>query len=156
MKILKATYGGEDCTKEVQAKVKNGKLVVRADNNIIGDPKVGQVKELLISFENGQSIQVKEGYVGTYPETKTDRLGIFYSNNNNTKIYTAISKSLDTIKIASEGKADIVTCMWQPMPGNPFLEVKSWYTSYSHLNQLLQIMQSLYVAINTYPFLSMM
>jgi len=160
MRIIKATYGGVDCTKEVQDKAVNNKLVIRADNNIIGDPKVGIVKELEINIIDDQgierSVKVREGALVILPETKVDRLGIFYSNNNNIKIYPAISKSLDTIKISSEGKADIVTCMWQPMPGNPFLEIKSWYTSYSHLNQLLQIMQSLYIAkeMGAYKYVS--
>jgi len=150
MVITKATYGSVDCTKEVQERISNNKLVIRAGNNIIGDPKEGEVKYLIIEIEdehlNRKTLSIKEGNIGVYPESKTDRLGIFYSNNNNSKIYPAISKSLDTIRLAAEGKADIVTCMWQPMPDNPFLEIKSCYTSYSHLNQLLQILQSLYVA----------
>ena len=150
MRILSANYGGRECKKEIEANINNNRLVIRADNNIVGDPKVGEVKYLIIEVEDEQlnirTLNIREGSIGVYPETKTDRLGIFYSNNNNAKIYPAISKSLDTIKIAAEGKADIVTCMWQPMPGNPFLEIKSCYTSYSHLNQLLQILQSLYVA----------
>jgi len=36
--------------------------------------------------------------------------------------------------------------MWNPMPNNPFHQLNSWYTSQSHLNQLLQIMQCLYSA----------
>ena len=36
--IIKATYGNLDCTAQVQKKVVAGKLVVRANNDIIGDP----------------------------------------------------------------------------------------------------------------------
>jgi hypothetical protein len=149
LNINYASYGGSDCTQLVRSKINKNKLVLRADNNLIGDVSPGIIKYLQIEGEyNGVlfSKLIKEGNIIVYPETKTDRLGVFYSNNNNAKIYPAINKSLDTIKIAAEGKADIVTCMWQPMPGNPFLEIKSCYTSYSHLNQLLQILQSLYVA----------
>jgi hypothetical protein len=39
--------------------------------------------------------------------------------------------------------------MWEPMPENPFYQVRSWYQSQSHLNQLLQIMQCLYAAQET-------
>ncbi len=51
MNIIKATYGGVDCTSIIQLKVKNDKLIVRADNNIIGDPAVGSVKTLNVTIE---------------------------------------------------------------------------------------------------------
>lgn len=76
------------------------------------------------------------------------RLGIFYSNNNKPETQATIKKSLETIKIAAEGKADIITCFWQPQEDNPFPQHIAWTTSYSHLNQLLQIMQLLYNAEN--------
>jgi len=160
MRIIKATYGGVDCTKEVQDRVVNNKLVIRADNNIIGDPRVGVAKELKIDIIDAQNVSksviIQEGSLAILPETKSDRLGVFYSNNNNRKIYPAILKSLHTIEEAAQGKADIITCMWEPMVGNPFFELQSWYKSYSHLNQLLQIMQSLYTAkeMGTYKYVS--
>ena len=149
LKISKATYGGEDCTKLIQSKIKGDRLVLRADNNLIGDVMPGVVKYLQLTGKyEGEAFSesVKEGNLITLPKTKLNRLGIFYSNNNNHTIWPAIQKSLDTIKIAAEGKADIVTCMWNPMPENPFHQLQSWYTSQSHLNQLLQIMQCLYAA----------
>jgi len=146
MIITKATYGGVDCTNILQSKIVADKLVIRANNDIIGDPAVGQVKYLEIEFEDGFQAQIREGNTFVYPESKNRKLGIFYSNNNNHNIWPAIYKSLDTIKEASDGVADIVVCTWEFMPGVPFHQFNSWYTSQSHLNQLLQIMQCLYIA----------
>lgn len=149
LEIIKATYGGEDCTELIKSKIKGDRLVLRADNNLIGDVRPGVVKYLQITGKYEGEVfteSVKEGNLVTLPKTKLNRLGIFYSNNNNQKIWPAIEKSLETIKIAAEGKADIVTCMWNPMPTNPFHQLSSWYQSQSHLNQLLQIMQCLYAA----------
>jgi hypothetical protein len=144
--ITKATYGGVDCTDKIQSIVVNNNLVVRANNDIIGDPLVGQTKYLEIQFEDGFVANIKEGDTFVYPESTNRKLGIFYSNNNNHKIWPAIYKSLDTIKEASEGVADILVCTWEPMPNVPFYQINSWYKSQSHLNQLLQIMQCLYTA----------
>ena len=149
LKINKATYGGEDCTKLIQSLVKGDKLIIRSSNDLIGDVRPGVVKYLQITGEyEGESFSenIKEGTLVTLPKTKVNRLGIFYSNNNKREIWPAIEKSLDTIRIAADGKADIVTCMWNPMDKNPFHQLNSWYTSQSHLNQLLQIMQCLYSA----------
>ena len=146
MFIIKATYGGVDCTHVLQSKLVAGKLVIRSNNDIIGDPSVGNVKYLEVEFEDGHKEKVREGDTLVYPKSKNRKLGIFYSNNNNHKIWPAIYKSLDTIKEASEGVADIVVCAWEPMSDVPFQQVRSWYTSQSHLNQLLQIMQCLYTA----------
>jgi hypothetical protein len=159
MIIHKASYGGVDCTEIIKSKISGNKLIIRSDNSIIGDTNVGQVKYLEIEGEwEGQPFKesVREGTLLSFPKSKVNRLGIFYSNNINEKIYPAISKSLDTIRIASEGKADIVTCMWRPMPGNPFPQMISWYQSQSHLNQLLQILQCLYSAkeMSDYEYVS--
>jgi hypothetical protein len=90
------------------------------------------------------------------PINKSNRLGIFYSNNNNTSIWNSIYRSLDSIKKAANGEVDIITCMWETMPLNPFNNIQSWYRSQSHLNQLLQIMQCLYYAkdIGKYDYVS--
>ncbi len=152
MKVIKATYGGVDCTDVISKKVVGNQLIVRSNNDIIGDTAVGQVKFLeveLLTDKGPLFKSVAEGGILVYPESKVRKLGIFYSNNNNKKIWPSIYKSLNTIKEASEGVADIVTCMWEPMPENPFYQVRSWYQSQSHLNQLLQIMQCLYAAKET-------
>ena len=54
MRIVKATYGGIDCTKNIEEKITDNKLVVRSSNNIIGDTAVGVVKylEVEIEYEN--------------------------------------------------------------------------------------------------------
>jgi hypothetical protein len=152
--IVKATYGGLDCTEEIKNKVVGNKLIVRATNNIVGDPAIGKVKYLKIQFEDGFEAEVREGDTFVYPKSENSILGIFYSNNNNKAIWPSIYKSLDTILVASQGKADIVTCVWEPLPDNPFHQIISWYRSQSHLNQLLQIMQCLYSAkeIGTYEY----
>lgn len=146
LKIIKATYGGADCSDELRGLMVSGKLLVRANNKIIGDPSFGIVKYLEVEFDDGHKEKVMEGDTLVYPKSKNKKLGIFYSNNNNHKIWPAIYKSIDTIKEASEGVADIVVCTWENMPDVPFQQVRSWYTNQSHLNQLLQIMQCLYTA----------
>lgn len=155
MIINKATYGGQDCTQLIQSKVVSDKLVIRSSNDIIGDPLVGQLKFLELDID-GKLYRIKEGSVFVYPESTNKKLGIFYSNNNNQSIYGSIDKSLETIKKASENKADIITCVWEPIRSNPFHQVISWYKSQSHLNQLLQILQCLYTArdIGTYEYVS--
>ena len=146
MKIIKATYGGDDCTNVLQSKIVAGKIVVRSNNDIIGDPAIGNVKYLEVEFDDGYVEVVREGDTLVYPKSENKKLGIFYSNNNNHKIWPAIYKSLDTIVEASEGVADILVCTWEHMPNVPFQQLNSWYKSQSHLNQLLQIMQCLYSA----------
>jgi len=149
MRIVKATYGEVDCTEQIQTRVKDNILNVRSNNDIIGDTAPGYYKVLTITLEdeNGESTHhIDEGNVFMYPETPYDKLGIFYSNNNIHDIYPAIRASLASIKKASKGKADIVTCMWYPEKENPFIEYISWTRECSHLNQLLQVLQALYSA----------
>jgi hypothetical protein len=159
MEITKASYGGTDCTNLIKSMVKENRLVIRASNNLIGDTNVGVVKYLEIEgMQDGEVFteSVREGSLLTLPKSKSNKLGIFYSNNNKMELWPCIYKSLDTIKKASHGKADIVTCMWNPMPDNPFHQVTSWYQSQSHLNQLLQILHCLYSAqeMNKYDYVS--
>lgn len=151
--ITKATYGGVDCLPQVKSKIKGNTLIVRVDNNIIGDSMVGSVKFLEIEI-NGELHKVREGDTFTYPKSKHNKLGIWYSND--TRNHPAVIKSLETIQKAAEGKADIITCVWNPIPSNPFHEVISWNRSSSHLNQLLQILQCIYVAktIGMYQYVS--
>lgn len=147
--ITKATYGGVDCTNIVKSKMVNGVLLVKSNNDLIGDPRVNEVKYLNIDWVqdgNSYSESVREGLQLRIPKSTNDRLAIFYSNNNNRLIWPAIQKSLDTIRIASDGVADVITCTWENQPENPFYNVPSWYTSQSHLNQLIQVMQCLYQA----------
>jgi len=155
MQILSATYGGVDCLHRVKSKVKGDRLIIMANNDIIGDTSPGYRKSLVVRFDT-ETITVEEGGLLVYPSTNNDRLGIFYSNNINPKINNAIVASLKSIEKAAEEKADILTCMWRNEPENPFPEYICWTHTYSHLNQLLQVMQLLYVArdINDYKYVS--
>lgn len=155
MQLTKATYGGVDCTKQIASLIDNNKLLVLADNNIIGDPCIGVKKELIIHID-GSSYSIDEGCWFSYPKTNHSRLGVWYSNNQGDKNINAIKKSLDTIKICSYNKADIVTCVWEKIIDNPFIEMISKYKERSHLNQILQILQCLSLAkkIGQYEYVS--
>jgi hypothetical protein len=85
---------------------------------------------------------------------KKNRLGVWYSND--TRNHPATMKSLETIEVASRNIADVITCVWTPIQNNPFHEIYSWNKITSHLTQLLQIMQCIYVAksINEYKYVS--
>jgi hypothetical protein len=159
MKIIKATYGGVDCTDIIQSKVNNDKLIIRSNNDIIGDTQPGVVKYLDIEIDHEGNIsnhKIKEHNLFVFPKSLSNKLGIFYSNNNTPSIYPAIRASLKSIEKAAAGKADILTCMWQHEPENPFPEFIAWTHTSSHLNQLLQVMQLLYQAkeIHNYEYVS--
>ena len=143
MNITHATYGGVDCLEKIKSFVRGDRLILRASNDIIGDTNPGVIKFLKLEI-NGVSYEIKEGDTFAYPKSTTDRLGIWYSNDQ--KNHPAVKKSLETLKIAAEGKADIVTCVWNRIEDNPFHEIVSWNRSSSHLNQLLQILQCIYTA----------
>lgn len=150
MIIIKATYGGKDCTEQVQQKVKSGSLLLNVNNDIIGDPAVGRVKSLLIdyAFEDGLPLHASftEGSTVRLQRDSKKKLGIFYSNNNNPKTRQTILASMTTIAQSAKDKADIISCFWVDEPNSPFNRLKSWYAVPSHLTQLLQIMQLLYTA----------
>lgn len=159
MEIKSVTYGGRDITELIQSKVHNNSLLIKVNNDIIGDPQPGIVKWLEVEYEiNGElkKDKWKENTICSLPKSSNNRLGIFYSNNHNSIIFPTIQKSLQSIKKASENKADILTCMWFPFQNNPFPEIISWYQSSSHLNQTLQIMQLLYTAkeMGNYDYVS--
>jgi hypothetical protein len=159
MNIIKATYGEVDCTEQLKFKINGNKIIIRSSNDIIGDTQPGVLKYLEVDIEHENKIyneKIKEGELLVFPKSKNNKLGIFYSNNHVSQTYPTIKKSLDTIKIAAEGKADILTCMWNHEPDNPFTEFISWTKTSSHLNQLLQIMHLLYQAkeINNYEYVS--
>jgi hypothetical protein len=155
MNLISATYGGVDCTAIVKSKIKNGSLILRSDNNIIGDPAVGERKSLVINIGNN-TYSVPEGGLFVYPKSNKKKLGIFYSNNTKAETFPAIRASLKSIEKAAKDKADILTCMWNHEPENPFPEYIAWTKTSSHLNQLLQVLQLLYVAkqVNKYEYVS--
>ena len=150
MKIISATYGDVDVTRQLQSKVTNNKIYIRSDNNICGDPVLGKVKYLIVKAEvNGKVIEeiVKEGDLLSLSESSdVDRLGIFYADNNDNRVRDTIVYGLKRIEKAAAGKADILTNLWNSEPENPFYEFISWTKTRSHLNQVLQILELLYFA----------
>lgn len=160
MKIIKATYGSKDVTDIVKSKINNNTLIIKASNSLFGDPQVGKLKHLNVEIEINGSIETHSAVENTYlylPRTYKKKLGIFYSNNNDDRINPCILKSIDCIKIASQDKADIITNFWNSLgQQNPFIETISWTRTSSHLNQILQILQCLYMAkaIGSYTYVS--
>jgi hypothetical protein len=158
--ITKATYGGIDCTDKVKSAIRKGRLNLWVNNDIIGDTQPGKVKylELEVSYPKNswffdgiaattRSLWFKEGTMAIYPQSTATRLGIFYSNNNNPKITPAITESIKSIEDGFD--VDIITCVWEKLPYNPFIELISNYKVSSHLNQVMQILQCLYFARET-------
>lgn len=153
MNILKATYGDKDVTDTVRSKINNNSLFIQASNSIFGDPCVGKLKHLILDIEVDGVLEqhsIQENSFIKLPKTNKSRLGIFYSNNNEDRINPCILKSLECIKRSSEGKADIITNVWNSLGNkNPFMETISWTKTSSHLNQTLQILQCLYMGQST-------
>lgn len=151
MKIIKAIYGDVDVSNIVSSKIKNNKLYFIVSNYLFGDTKVGHEKYLETEIELNGIIftnKTKEHNIFTFPRLTFDRLGIFYSNNNDDRIRPCILASLKSIEKAAAGKADIITNMWNSEPENPFIETIAHTKISSHLNQILQILQLLYTAKN--------
>jgi len=155
MKIVKATYGGIDVSEKLINQIKNDKILIRVGNDIFGDTKVGVLKDLEVEFYHDGVLHTKtvqENKYFIFPETSTDKLGIFYSDNIDNNIRPCILASLNSINKSSSGKADIITNMWRKEPENPFLEIISTAQSRSHLNQVLQILQLLFVSQQIKPY----
>jgi hypothetical protein len=139
--INKATYGGVDVTEKVKSFLKDGKLFVKAGNDVFGDLKPGVLKHLVITT-NDETYSIQEGEYLKLPKTTINKLGIFYSNNNIDKVVT---ESLQNLK-RFQDVADILTCVWRRIPNNPFYEVVAMTQSANHLNIIIQILQLLYAA----------
>ena len=159
MNIISATYGGQDCTEQIKSKVVGDNIFILANNSIIGDPAIGQVKYLSLEYEYGgetHTKQVRENEWLIVKNTNATRLGIFYSNNYQPETQPAIKASLNSIAAASKGKADILTCTWHKQEGNPFTEFSSLTKTFGHINQVLNIVQLLYNAekIGGYDYVS--
>ena len=159
MNIISATYGGVDCTQEIQDKVIGDNIFLYVDNNIVGDPSMGAVKYLSLEWEYGgerHTKKVREHEWLVIKNTTSDRLGIFYSNNYQPETQPAIKKSLETLVTASKDKADILTTVWYKQEGNPFTEFQSLTRTFGHINQVLNILQLLYNAekIGGYNYVS--
>jgi hypothetical protein len=142
LKIKKATYGGVNVTDVLVSKIKNDRLELKVGNHLFGDPTPGVVKYLDVEYNDNSRKRVKENGYLKIPETSTNKLGVFYSNNNVDKV---VSESLQSLT-KFEGKADILTCAWKPIKDNPFYEAIAMTQSSSHLNIIIQILQLLYAA----------
>ena len=149
--INKATYGGVDITERLRRLVKDDKLIVKAGNDVFGDLKPGYLKYLEVDSSEGMFTVKEDGYL-SLPKNKISKLGIFYTNNNVPKVVKESLLSLEKFKDV----ADILTCVWNPIPGNLFYEVGAMTKSSSHLNIIIQILQLLYTAreTNKYEYVS--
>jgi len=151
MNIIKAYYGGADCTKELSHKIKGKHLLLYANNNIIGDPLPDVEKQLEIfwSYNNQEFFNCyDEGDLVVLPKLQGTKLGVFYSNNNGRlESNSIINASLKSIKEAAKGEnVDIITCPWYPIPNNPFIEIESQFKIGGFSNIILQILQCLNTA----------
>lgn len=70
------------------------------------------------------------------------KLGIFYTNNNVPSVVEYCLKDLVKFK----NHADIISCVWTPIPNNPFPEIIAYNQRSNHLNITIQILQLLYFA----------
>ena len=143
MIIHKATYGGKDVKSILDSKITNGTLKVKVSNDIFGDPRPGVLKYLEIESSAGSKKVAENAYL-SLPDTKNEKLGIFYTNNNVNKVVSQSLKSLEKFE-----NVDILTCVWQPIIGNKFYETQALTKNSHHLNIIIQILQLLYVAKQT-------
>lgn len=72
-------------------------------------------------------------------------LGVFCTTN---KLHPDLLKlTLERIRVAAESTTEadvkIITCSWEPIPGNPFMAITTPFRNMGHLNYLLQIKQAL-------------
>lgn len=75
LEILSAHYDNLDVTEEIKLMVENNKLKVVASNDIFGDPTIGKVKKLTISYKLEDDIKstfAYEGYSINIPENNLD------------------------------------------------------------------------------------
>ena len=159
MRILKATYGDIDVSEKLKTKIHNNNIFLLVNNSFFGDTKPGVVKYLETQIELDGLIfsnKVIENDFFVFPKSNRERLGIFYSNNNDDRIRPCIIESLKNISKAAKDKADIITNMWNSEKENPFFETIAWTNTTSHLNQVLQVLQCLCTAqkINNYKYVS--
>jgi len=142
LKIINATYGSNNVTKQLNDFIKNNFLIIKANNTIFGDSDIGVLKTLKIEYSYNNiiyNVSILENETIKIPQSKSDRLGIFYTNNDiDNKI---LNKSLESIKIASsKNNVEILTSVWLPIKNNPFHEIMSMYKVSSHFNIAFQIL----------------
>lgn len=142
MKITKATYGDYDVLDIVRSLVKDNTLQLSPSNKLFNkDPKPGVVKYLNVVIDN-EEYSIKENEYFLYPKTLIKKLGIFYTNNNIPSVVEYCLKDL----IKFKDQTDIISCVWKPIPNNPFHEIIADTQHSHHLNITIQILQLLYTA----------
>ena len=146
MKIVEATYGPKDVTEYMQQCFKSKNLNLFVSNAVFGDTNHGVLKKLIVKFDDDSILETNENEFLIYPKILNERLGIFYTNNNNKLTDKTISYCLKTIELSAYEKSDIITCVWNKITDNNFLEIIAQTKVSSHLNQVLQILQCLYTA----------
>jgi hypothetical protein len=151
LEIKKATYGGKDVTSIVKSKIHNDQLTLYVGNQTFGDPAPGTFKKLVLNI-NGTVRSFNENTYLSLPETNKKKLGIWYSNNNVDKTVRESVLNLQRFKDV----ADILTCVWRPIPGNPFYQGIAMTQSSNHLNIIIQILQLLYTGreLGNYEYVS--
>lgn len=150
LEILSASYGNVDCTNEIKRRLGNKNiLTINVNNSIIGDTMPGVVKYLTIDYiwcGIKKTISIQENKILHIPVTNNKKLGIFYTNNGDIQDQKVILKSLEILFKIKTDDVDIITSVWYPIHQNPFPEFLSPYKLKTHLNQVLQILQLLYIA----------
>lgn len=141
MIITKATYGGKDVTEIIKSLISKDKLNFKVSNIIFGDPTPRIFKYLDIVIDD-KKYSVPENEFFIYPISSSNKLGIFYTNNNVPKVVSYCLNDLSKFN----NIADIISCVWEPIKDNQFIEIMSMTKSSNHLNIIVQILQLLYFA----------
>lgn len=158
--ILQAHYGPVDVTHIVKSRALNHCIYLPVNNDVFGDTQENVYKFLDIDvILDGESkhYMIPEGEVlELRSKDSVDRLGIFYTNNHENKVTSTIELSIQRLYQASLCQADIICSVWRPIKNNPFSEYLAWFNQSGHLNQLLQILQLLYIgkSRNCYKYVS--
>ena len=103
LEILSAHYGTLDVTEQVKLMVKDDKLNVVASNDIFGDPVIGRVKKLIITYKSDSGIKsafAYEGYSISIPENNLDvnRILLLTSCNRIKQVLLALTINSYVIK----------------------------------------------------------
>lgn len=144
IEVIHATYGHGQTLIDVTVLLKTKKLCFLVSNALFGDPCVGKVKVLILSYRDDKGTHTKITNENEYvfiPDTETKNIGIFYSNNNHKKVIDRVLQQLHKAK-----NVDIITCPWETIDNNPFPEFLSPVKVASHLTITLQILKLLNVA----------
>ena len=141
--IKSAIYKGESKYTDVTQIVKKMSSNFIVSNDIFEDPEPFSVKYLIVN----DCILIKEGSIFLldyfYRSNVSDRLGIFYTNNNID--IDILTKVLNTLSLYTN-EIDIITCAWQKITNNNFYNINSLSKNSTHFNIVSQILQCLFLA----------